>query len=432
MRSPDFLFGVATSSFQIEGSADQRLPCIWDTFCTGEGNIADGTDGTVACDHVNRWADDIGLLTELGVDAYRFSIAWPLVMNPDGSPRPDGIDFYDRLLDRLNENGIKPFVTLYHWDLPQHLEDQGGWLNRETAFRFRDYAELASRTLGDRVHAWATLNEPYCSARLAYETGVHAPGFRDRGKSKQAAHHLLLAHGLAMPVLQTNCPQALNGIVLNLSPCHPLTESEADREAADRADQDFNQWYAMPVLAGEYPKIFDLLPGHEVPRVEQGDMETICQPLDYLGVNYYSRSVFRAAGHALFQQVLLPDVPLTDMGWEIYPDGLTEILEQMYKRYDMPPVYITENGTAMKDRLNGGEVNDFERTAFFKGHLEALDRAMRNGADVRGYFAWSLMDNFEWNYGYSKRFGLAYVDYQTQERMLKSSGRAFRDMLRRR
>ena len=432
MHSPGFLFGVATSSFQIEGSADSRMPSIWDTFCDTPGRILDGSNGKFACDHVSRYREDVALMADLGVDAYRFSIAWPRVMRRDGTLNSDGCDFYRRLLDSLNENGIKPFATLYHWDLPQHLEDGGGWLNRDTAFRFRDYADAVTRALGDQVHSWATLNEPLCSAHLSYETGVHAPGFTDRAMAKQAAHHLLLAHGLGMQVLERNCPEALNGIVLNLSPCHPASDSEADRDAAERADQDLNQWYAMPVLAGTYPDLLGILPEREAPDIREGDLETIRHPLDFLGLNYYTRGVFRAAPGAMYEHVPPGDVPLTDMGWEIYPEGLAEVLEMLLSSYDMPPVYITENGAAMKDEIVGGAVCDADRTRYFASHLAALDRAMRMGADVRGYFAWSLMDNFEWAHGYSKRFGLYYVDYSTQDRILKESGRAFGCMLKKR
>ena len=424
------MFGVATSSFQIEGAAEQRLPSIWDTFCDTPGRIEDGSHGATACDHVSRYRQDVALMADLGVDAYRFSISWPRVMHADGKLNTKGCDFYLRLLDGLNENGIRAFATLYHWDLPQYLEDRGGWLNRDTAYRFQEYTDAVSRVLGERVFSWATLNEPLCSAQLAYELGMHAPGFTDRAMAKQAAHHLLLSHGRGMQVLRQNCPNALNGIVLNLSPCHAASESHEDRAAAFRADQDLNGWYAGPVLTGAYPDLIDQLPAHEAPDVQEGDMETICQPLGFLGVNYYSRGVFRAAQGALYEDVAVPGKPLTDMGWEIYPEGLVEVLEMLSDRYDLPPIYITENGAAMTDRIEGGAVEDSSRIRFFEQHLAALERAIAAGADVRGYFAWSLMDNFEWSYGYSKRFGLVYVDYETQERTVKSSYKAFQSMLK--
>jgi beta-glucosidase len=314
MRSPGFLFGVATSSFQIEGAADKRQPSIWDTFCRTPGKIQDGSDGVIACDHVNRYREDIALMADLGVDAYRFSISWPRVVQPDGSLNAEGCDFYSRLIDGLNENGIRPFATLYHWDLPQYLEDHGGWLNRDTAYRFRDYADAISRVLGDRVYSWATLNEPLCSSYMSYELGEHAPGFRDRGMAKQAAHHQLLAHGLAMPVLHKNCPDALNGIVLNLGPCHSASDREEDLQAAEWADQDLNQWYTQPVLSGGYPALYDQMPDEERPDVIDGDFELICQPLDFLGVNYYTRGIVRAAPSALYEFLPPGDVPLTGMG----------------------------------------------------------------------------------------------------------------------
>lgn len=432
MRSSGFLFGVATSSFQIEGAAENRLPSIWDTFCEKPGKILDGTNGRLACDHVNRYREDVALMAEIGVDAYRLSISWPRVIGSDGSADSAGIDFYKRLLDSLNENDIKPFVTLYHWDLPQIFDDEGGWLNRDTAYRFREYADLVSRELGDRAYSMVTLNEPLCSSHLAYELGVHAPGFNDRGMAKQAAHHLLLAHGLAMPVLKENCPAAINGIVLNLSPCHPESDSEPDRQAAEWADQDINQWFAQPVLSGGYPELFEQLPAGERPTVQDGDFEIIQQPLDFLGVNYYTRGIVRATPSALFEFVPPEDVPLTGMGWEIYPQGLGEVLGMLYEKYEMPPVMITENGIALHDTAPGGDIEDLERIRYFDSHLESLHRAMLEGSDVRGYFAWSLMDNFEWNYGLSKRFGLVHVDYSTQKRTLKASGRAFREMLKNR
>lgn len=432
MLSQDFIFGVATSSFQIEGAADRRLPSIWDTFCEKHGKIGDASDGKIACDHYHLWREDVDLIASLGFDAYRFSISWPRVMTEDGSLNPEGIRFYVDLLDRLNEKGVKPFVTLYHWDLPQHLEDAGGWLSRETAYRFRDYVDLVTRAFGDRVHSYATLNEPLCSAFFGYETGTHAPGFKDRALAKQAAHHLLLAHGLAMGVLEQNSPGSINGIVLNFSPCHPATESEADRVAAQTADDEFNQWYVKPLFDGCYPDSIDSLPEREVPKVEDGDMEIISHPLDFLGVNYYTRSVFRAGPGQAFVPVKPVNVPITEMGWEVYPDGLPEILTALNEKYSLPPVYITENGAALPDTLKDCEVDDPERGYYFQDHLEAVNQSIEKGVDIRGYFAWSLMDNFEWAEGYRKRFGLVHVDFETQRRTIKASGKAFGEFLARR
>ncbi|MFC1690262.1 GH1 family beta-glucosidase [Pseudomonadota bacterium] len=432
MNSPEFLFGSATSSYQIEGGADQRLASIWDTFCGIPGKIRDHSNGSVACDHVLRWQEDVDLMVELGLDAYRFSISWPRVMNPDGALREEGIDFYIRLLDRLNEHDIRPFVTLYHWDLPQYLEDQGGWLNRETAYRFQEYADQVTKEFGPRVYSYATLNEPFCSAYYGYETGMHAPGLADRAFGKKAAHHLLLAHGLAMPVLQRNSPDSLNGIVLNFTPCYAATDSAEDEQAARIADETFNQWYIQPLMDGKYPSIIDSLPEVERPDIIPGDLEIMAQPLDYLGVNYYTRAIYRADERRSF--VCLPPASqsLTAMGWEIYPEAFTGLLVSLNRRYRLPPIYITENGAAMDDSIENGRINDTDRVKYIQEHLEAVNRAMEQGVDVRGYFAWSLMDNFEWAEGYEKRFGIVHVDYATQKRTIKLSGQSFRDMLSRR
>ena len=424
----DFIFGVATAAFQIEGAADSRLPCIWDTFCAQPGRIRDGSDGFVACDHYNRWREDVELIASLGVDAYRFSVAWGRVINADGSVNQTGMDFYIKLLDALKARNIKAFVTLYHWDLPQYLQDNGGWLNRDTAYKFAAYADVVSQAFGDRVYSYATLNEPFCSAYLSYEAGIHAPGIQNRQAGRQVAHHLLLAHGLAMQVLRKNVPKALNGIVLNFSPCHPATDSTADKRAAEMADQYHNQWYIQPLMEQCYPPLLQQLAEDERPLIVEGDMAIIAQPLDFLGVNYYTRTVYRANDKGWFSDVPPTIPPLTDMGWEIYPQGLTEILLAMHKRYKLPPVYITENGAAMPDTLENNQVQDAARVAYFQQHLQATEDAINAGMRIDGYFAWSLMDNFEWAEGYAKRFGIVYVDYQTQQRTLKSSAIALRDL----
>jgi len=429
MHSPDFIFGVATSSFQIEGGAEHRLPSIWDTFCALPGKIHDQSDGRVACDHFSKWREDIDLISSLGVDAYRFSISWPRVMQQDSSLNEAGMGFYLRILDRLNDRGIKPFVTLYHWDLPQHLQDAGGWLNRETALRFRDYVDLVTRAFDQRVYSYATLNEPYCSAYLGYDQGIHAPGLTDPALGRQAAHNLLLAHGLAMQVLERNSPHSKNGIVLNFAPCHPATDSDADRAAAAAADAEFNQWYIQPVLEGRYPELSGSPGGAEAPEIQDGDLQLISHPIDFLGVNYYTRHVYKAGSGRPYVQVAPTTDCVTEMGWEIYPQGLTDLLVSLDRKYSLPPVYITENGAAMPDLLERGRVEDEDRIQYLQKHLEALNEAMRQRVDVRGYFAWSLMDNFEWAEGYSKRFGLVHVDYATQRRTVKASGMLFRDML---
>ena len=429
LQNADFTFGVATAAFQIEGAAESRLECIWDIFCAKPGKIKDASNGLVACKHYELWQQDLDLIESLGVDAYRFSISWPRVIKRDGSLNPIGVDFYIKILDSLKERGIKAYVTLYHWDLPQHMEEQGGWLNRQTAYLFRDYVDLITKAFGSRVYSYATLNEPFCSAYLGYEVGIHAPGLVGIANGKRAAHHLLLAHGLAMQVLDINSPNTLNGIVLNVSPCFAATDSAKDQAAARLVDQRTNQWFAQPLLEGRYPDLFDELNASDRPPIEAGDMAIIAHKLDFLGINYYTREMV-AYDDQLGAQKVYPDgLPLTDMGWEIYPQGLTEILVSLDQQFDLPPIYITENGAALPDGYAEGEANDVRRVAYFQSHLEAVHRAIEQGVNVQGYFAWSLMDNFEWAEGYVKRFGIVHVDYATQKRTIKASGLAYRDFI---
>jgi len=428
LLSKEFTFGVATASFQIEGGADDRLPCIWDTFCATPGKIADNSDGLVACDHYNNWPNDIALIDSLGVDAYRLSISWPRVMTADGHLNPVGVKFYTDILDELKRRNIKAFVTLYHWDLPQYLEDDGGWLNRNTAYEYAKYVDLISTAFGERVHSYATLNEPFCSSYLGYEIGVHAPGIVGREYGRKAAHHLLLGHGLAMQVLAKNCPNALNGIVLNFTPCYPVSQSDADLQATAFADDYINQWYMRPVMEGKYPDIINQLPPEQRPDIQPGDMEIIAQPLDYLGVNFYTRLHYQASDTDFYHE-LPHQGPLTDIGWEIYPQALTDLLVSLNEKYTLPPIYITENGAAMADTIQNGEVNDVDRINYYQDHLNALHNATEQGVVVDGYFAWSLMDNFEWAEGYLKRFGIVYVDYQTQQRTVKASGLAYSKLI---
>ena len=433
MQKPDFVYGVATSSFQIEGAAELRDPSIWDTFCATPGKIKDASDGLIACDHYHLWEQDIDLIASLGVDAYRFSICWPRIIRKDGIINQEGLDFYIAILDRLNEKGIKPFVTLYHWDLPQHLEDEGGWLNRDTAYQFRDYVDVVTKAFGQRVYSYATLNEPFCSAYLGYEAGVHAPGHANVNYGRKAAHHLLLAHGLGMQVLQQNAPHALNGIVLNFTPAYPASDSPADVQATKDADEYHNQWYIQPIMEGRYPDVIEKLPEAQKPDVEPGDMAIISQSLDFMGINFYTRTIYRAPEEQdpepFFVEIPPSGVPTTEMGWEIYPDALVKLLTSLNQRYSLPPLYITENGAAMDDKLVDGEVNDLDRLEYYQQHLSAVDTAIQQGVDVRGYFAWSLMDNFEWAEGYVKRFGIVYVDYQTQQRTPKASALAYAEMI---
>jgi beta-glucosidase len=423
---PGFVWGVATAAYQIEGAIaeDGRKPSIWDTFAATPGKVAHGDTGAVACDHYHRWEADLDLMQRLGVHAYRFSVAWPRVI-PDGTGAVNerGLDFYDRLVDGLLARGIEPFATLYHWDLPQPLQDAGGWPWRGIVEPFVAYADAVTRRLGDRVSAYATLNEPWCSAVLGYDFGAHAPGLQDRALGLRAAHHLLLAHGEALPVMRANAPRAKHGIVLNLNPGYPASDAPADAEAARRFDGFFNRWYLDPLLLGRYPE--DLWAGYgaDVPDVADGDLAAIARPLDFLGVNYYNRTILAADdGPRGVRPVDAPaDAEHTEMGWEVFPQGLTDLLVRIHREYPLPPVYLTENGAAYRDAVVDGRVDDPERVRYLDRHLRALHAAMAQGVDVRGYFAWSLMDNFEWAHGYGKRFGLVHVDYATQDRTPKTS-----------
>jgi beta-glucosidase len=425
----DFIFGAATAAFQIEGASneDGRTDSIWDQYCRQPGKVYNGHDGSQACDHYHRWEQDLQMLADLNVDAYRLSIAWPRIMPTRGEVNAKGLQFYKQIIARLNELGIKPYVTLYHWDLPAYLEERGGWLNRETAFAFAEYADIVTRELGDSVASYATLNEPWCSAFLGYRYGVHAPGVKDDRAGFQAAHHLLLAHGLALPRMRLNAPGAQHGIVLNFAPNYP--DTPADELAVAFADAENSHFFIQPLLEGKYPELIAELRPQWMPLVVDGDMEQIAQPLDFIGVNYYTRSVVKAAGDTIYKAVPQKNVEVTDFGWEVYPQGLTDLLVGMHRRYRLPPLLITENGAACDDRLIDGVVDDEQRCRYYQTHLEAVDRAMREGVDIRGYFAWSLMDNFEWAEGYSKRFGLVYVDYATQQRTLKRSAIMFQAFL---
>ncbi len=430
----DFVWGAATSAYQIEGAAaeDGRGASIWDTFCASAGKVRDGDSGAVACDFYHRYPQDIELMRELGLRAFRFSIAWPRVL-PEGRGRVNvaGLDFYDRLVDDLLAAGIHPFVTLYHWDLPQALEDAGGWPVRATADAFVEYVETVAARLGDRVHHWATHNEPYCASWLGYVVGVHAPGRTDVRDGAAAVHHVLLSHGLAVEVLRRRSPGAQVGIVLDSWPVHPASADEADVAAAREADGFRTRLFFDPILRGRYPEdVLERL-GDAAPPVRDGDLELISAPLDFVGVNNYSRMVVRASadgGPSI--EVPAVDTPKTAMGWEIYPDGLYELLTRLHREYGVQSLYVTENGAAFDDALDAeGRVDDRDRIAYLEQYLGSVARAVAEGVPVRGYFVWSLLDNFEWAEGYGRRFGIVYVDYASLRRIPKSSFQWYRDVI---
>jgi beta-glucosidase len=436
-----FLWGAATSAQQIEGAVREggRGESVWDRFESEPGNIADGSRSSVACDHYHRWRDDVERMAWLGLGAYRFSIAWPRVL-PEGrgAPNAAGLDFYDALVDALLERGIRPLVTLNHWDLPQALQDRGGWPARETVDAFVEYAGAVAGRLGDRVRHWVTHNEPWCVAHLGYEEGKHAPGLRDPSRALRAAHHLLLSHGRAAEAIRSASPAAEVGIVLNLTPAVAASSRAEDEDAARWFDGFFNRWYLDPVFRGRYPEdaVRDRverghLPGPELPFVEPGDLAQVAAPIDFLGVNYYSRAVLRAGPDG--RPTAVPPGPpeaLTDMGWEVVPQGLHDLLVRLHREYAPPRIYITENGAAYSDAPDGaGRVADGRRVEFHRRHLAATRAAIEDGVPVDGYFAWSLLDNFEWGHGYEKRFGLYWVDYDTQERIPKDSAYWYRGVV---
>ncbi len=457
-----FLWGAATASYQIEGAVaeDGRTPSVWDTFCRQPGAVRGGDHGDVACDHYHRMPEDVALMAALNLDAYRFSTAWPRVRPDGGAPNRAGVDFYARLVDELLGRGITPWLTLYHWDLPQALEDGGGWLNRDTAYRFAEYALTLYDSLGDRVPFWTTMNEPWCAAFLGYTGGQHAPGRQEGVAGIVAAHHLMLGHGLVVDELRRRSSTAQLGITLNLTVADPFDPTEpADVDAARRVDGFWNRIFLDPILRGSYAEDLhadtDAMTwrGREWQAVVRpGDLDLISTPLDVLGVNYYHgdgpsgrphppgtllgsgiahperpvRSPFPGGDDISFPR---RGLPTTAMDWEVQPDALTRLLLRLQEEYAAPPMYITENGAAYDDVISrDGTVEDPERTAYVAAHLRAVHAAMEAGVDVRGYFVWSLLDNFEWAYGYEKRFGLVYVDYPTQQRIPKASARFYADV----
>ena len=419
-----FVWGSATSAFQIEGGVAEggKSPSIWDTFCAEPGRIADGTSGDPACDHLNLYKQDVALMSELGLNAYRFSVAWTrIVPGGSGPANPAGLDFYDRLVDELLGAGIRPLPTLYHWDLPQVLEDQGGWLNRDTAHHFAAYAQIMAEHLGDRIDAWTTLNEPFVSANHGYVTGEHAPGRTSIIEGFSASHHLLLAHGLAAQSIRSVCDANVN-ITLNFTPAVPVTDSEADAKKTLHVHNLENLWYADPLDGLGYPDVTADHYGWDRSEILDGDMETIAQPIDVLGVNYYTRQ--RISTDSSYE--LPADTPRNSMGWEIHAPSFGQLLRDLRDRYSFSRYMITENGAPMPDEARAdGHVVDDDRLAYIRDHLIEVHGAIQDGCPIEGYLVWSLFDNFEWAHGYVPRFGIIEVDYETQERRPKKSARWF-------
>jgi beta-glucosidase len=432
-------FGAATAAYQIEGAVreDGRGESIWDVFCRLPGAIANGDTGDVACDHYHRWREDLDLMASLGLDAYRFSIAWPRVQpGGRGALNPAGVAFYRRLAEGLRERGIEPVATLYHWDLPQELQEAGGWAARDTAERFAEYAEHMSRELGDVVGTWITHNEPWVVTFPGHAHGRHAPGLRDWPAALRVSHHLLLSHGLALERMRAVLPHGAQvGITVNLAPTRPVSDAPEDVAAARRADGHQNRWFLDPVLRGSYPQ--DLVEHYEqhvgpLDAIRDGDLAVIARPIDFLGVNYYFPvQVAADEGEApLGLRNVLGPGPHTAMGWDVDAAGLHELLVRLRDDYGEPAIMITENGAAYPDpEPEGDVVEDPERVAYLRDHVAAVERAVDDGVDVRAYFAWSLLDNFEWAEGYAKRFGLVRVDYETQRRTVKRSGLWYRDLV---
>lgn len=452
---PDFTWGTATAAYQVEGAVaeDGRTPSIWDTMAHTPGRIKDGTNGDVAVDQYHRYRDDIALMAALGVSAYRFSVAWPRIEPQPGVVNQAGLDYYRRLVDALLEAGITPVATLYHWDLPQYIEDTGGWPRRDTAHRYADYVSTVVSALSDRVTTWGTLNEPWCIAYLGYADGEHAPGRHDHPAALAAAHHLNLAHGLGAQAIRAARADARVSVTLNLQVLRPATDSAEDLAAVAQCDRVGNGVWLKPMLEGSYdPRLMaDTAHVSDWSFIREGDLAEIRQPLDFLGVNYYSTATVRAIPGARTPsweeahsqpwtgawpgtetiEFLPPQGPLTAMGWNQEPEALTELLVDLHATYPGLDLVVTENGAAFEDEYTPGvEVSDPLRTAYYASHLEAVGRAIDAGAPVKGYFAWSLTDNFEWAWGHSRRFGLFYVDYSTQTRSWKASGRWYGQVAR--
>ena len=430
---PAFEWGCATAAFQIEGGATEggKLPSIWDHFCAQPGRIKDASDGLVACDHFQRYPEDIALMADLGFRHYRFSIAWTRVVDEQGRANQAGLDFYRRLLTALHAQGITPNATLFHWDLPLHLQQQhGGWLGRDTAERFADYAQIVARELGDLLPRVATLNEPWCSAFLGHDLGVFAPGVQDRPSSLLAAHHLMLAHGLGLQAWRSVRSDTQLGIVLNPELCDAASDAPQDRAAARLAELERNDVFLNPLFGREWPAQMIEQIGALADQRRPDDLAAIAQPLDFIGLNYYTRSIAQAPVSADEQRRGYRFVPpgpqrpdLTHIGWEIYPQGLDRVVRNLLAQWPLPPIWITENGAADNTPVTEGACDDRLRCDYLQSHLAQLSQMVASGIDIRGYYVWSLLDNFEWAHGYSQRFGIVHVDYATQTRTPKQSAR---------
>ncbi|MEO8955696.1 MAG: GH1 family beta-glucosidase [Ktedonobacteraceae bacterium] len=446
---PDFLWGAATSAYQIEGAVheDGRVPSMWDRFAAIPGTTYQGQTGEIAADHYHHMEEDVALMAELNLSTYRFSLSWPRILpQGTGAVNERGLDFYDRLVDALLARGIRPLATLYHWDLPVALQERGGWLNRDTAYAFADYASAVAHRLGDRIDWWLTHNEPWCSAYLGYALGIHAPGLNDKQLAVDAGHHILLAHGLSVPRLREHIsPQAQVGIALDFYPVYAADDRPETLLAVQQADAFRNRWFLDPLFRGHYPDDIFANLGVNPPPIRDGDFSIISTPIDFLGVNYYSRMLVRShtdtattttiTAHTLpadgYEAVeRIPGASYTEMGWEIFPDGLANILTRIHREYAPKALIVTESGAAFDDQWDGnGTIHDQQRIDYLRRHIQTVAEVIRQGVPIKGYVVWSFLDNFEWSEGYRKRFGLVYVDYPTQRRIIKDSGRWYASLV---
>ncbi|KZE70383.1 beta-glucosidase [Paenibacillus jamilae] len=432
-----FMWGTSTSSYQIEGGTNEggRTPSIWDTFCQIPGKVIEGDCGDVACDHFHRFKEDVQLMKQLGFLHYRFSVAWPRIMPAPGVVSEEGLLFYEHLLDELESAGLIPMLTLYHWDLPQWIEDEGGWTQREIIQHFKMYASVIMDRFGERIKWWNTINEPFCASILGYGTGEHAPGHENWSEAFTAAHHILMCHGIAINLHKEKGLTGKIGITLNMEHVDAASERPEDVAAAARRDGFINRWFAEPLFNGKYPE--DMVEWYGtylngLDFVQPGDLELIQQPGDFVGINYYTRSIIQATNDASLLQVeqVHMEEPVTDMGWEIHPESLYKLLTRIEKDFSKGlPILITENGAAMKDELVNGQIEDTGRQRYIEEHLKACHRFIREGGQLKGYFVWSFFDNFEWAWGYSKRFGIVHINYETQERTPKQSALWFKQMM---